>query len=308
MNIHDSDIVIRYVRTKNKTRKLTTYRSDECDLRRKHQIVQKFIEDCFIPSMFTKGYVRKRSIYHNAYAHLYNDYFIMMDIRDFFPHICHKQLADKLFFELNRIEPGQINRGECVEIVDLCSVGSRGLPLGFITSPILSNIYMKEFDGIFYGKLRKLGLKDVIYTRYADDLTVSFKYAGRDKLEQVKTEVTALAGELLSGYGLQLNYKKTRSYNLNVSNHVRVTGVNISKWEDGRRRLSVGRSIKNELYQGALRCLQTRDAEEISRIKGLQSFVLSIEKTDYESCYSEGMMAKVRELGFETLKGLIDSL
>lgn len=43
MNVHSPDIVIRYIRTKNKTRKLTTYRSDDCDLCRKHQAIQKFM-------------------------------------------------------------------------------------------------------------------------------------------------------------------------------------------------------------------------------------------------------------------------
>jgi len=46
--------------------------------------------------------------------------------------------------------------------------------VGFITSPILSNIYMKEFDNIFYGRLKELGQSNIIYTRYADDMIISF--------------------------------------------------------------------------------------------------------------------------------------
>ena len=73
MNVQHPDIIIRYIRTKNKTRKLATYRSDDCGLRVKHEKINKFIEPRFIPSIFSKGYVKKRSIYHNALAHLYND-------------------------------------------------------------------------------------------------------------------------------------------------------------------------------------------------------------------------------------------
>ncbi len=36
-------------------------------------------------------------------------------------------------------------------------------------------VYLKEFDGILYGKLKKLELENVIYTRYADDICISFK-------------------------------------------------------------------------------------------------------------------------------------
>lgn len=54
-------------------------------------------------------------------------------------------------------------------------MNDKGLPLGLVTSPILSNIYMKEFDNIIYGKLKKMGLDNIIYTRYADDIVISFK-------------------------------------------------------------------------------------------------------------------------------------
>lgn len=308
MNVQHPDIVIRYIHTKNKTRKLATYRSDDCELRSKHEKINTFIAQRFIPSVFSKGYVKNRSIYHNALAHLYNDCFIMLDIKDFFPHICHKQLADKLFHELNLLSSGQISMKECRDVVASCSISARGLPLGFITSPILSNVYMKEFDGIFYGQLKKLGLDNVIYTRYADDITVSFKYTEGTPPTAVKEEIVALAGSLLSRYGLQLNNRKTRSYDLSVSNHVRVTGVNITKQPDNRRRLTVGRAVKNGLYWDAMECMESNDPEKIARVKGLQSFVLSVEKSGYERCYSEAMLQRVHDHGFRSLKELIDSL
>lgn len=308
MNIQNPDIKIRYIRTKNKTRKLVTYRSNECALRVKHEKINQFIVERFIPSIFTKGYVKNRSIFHNALAHLYNDYFIMLDIKDFFPHICHKQLADKLFYEMNLISTGQISRKECNELVDLCSISSRGLPLGFITSPILSNVYMKEFDNIFYGKLKLLGLKNIVYTRYADDMTISFQYLGILPPIDTQAQIVNIAVELLSKYGLQLNHRKTRAYNLNLSNHVRVTGVNITKKLDNTRKLTVGRSVKCKLYWDAIKCLETKDCDQIAHVKGMQSFILSIEKNGYEGCFSEGMLQQVHNHGFKTLKELIDSL
>lgn len=308
MNTDNPDIVIRYIRAKGKTRKLATYRSEGCELRIKHGKINQFIAERFIPSVFTKGYVKNRSIYHNARAHLYNDYFIMLDIQKFFPSICHKQLADRLFYEMNLIAKGQINRKECKEVVSSCSISSRGLPLGFITSPILSNVYMKEFDGIFYGRLKQLGLKNIIYTRYADDITVSFQCDDQSPLPDTQARIIDIAASLLSKYGLRLNPKKTRSYNLNISNHVRITGINITKQPNNIRRLTVGRSVKCRLYWDALGCMETMDPEQIAHVKGLQSFVLSIEKNGYENCFSEGMLQQVRNFGFSNLKELIDSL
>lgn len=310
MNIQHSDLVIRHIKTKNKTRKIVTYISTDCELRKKHELFQRFLADNFIPSIFSKGYVKKRSIYHNAIAHLYNDYFIMLDIKDFFPHICHKQLSDKLFYELNKLTPNQISKLECKELIDACSVSSRGLPLGFVTSPILSNIYLKEFDGILYGRIRSLGLANPIYTRYADDLVVSFKTTDVQTQPDIDKTIQEIASDLLARYGLQLNKHKSRSYNLHTSNHVRITGVNIVIDSTGRRHLSAGRSIKNKLYWDAIHCFESskQDAELVKKIKGMQSFVLSIEKCGYEDCFSENMIKKVQTLGFDSLKQLINSL
>lgn len=308
MNSTHPDIVIRHIKTKNKIRKIVTYRSEECELKIKHKTINDFLKERFIPSIFSYGYVKGRSIFGNALSHMYNDYFIMLDIKDFFPHICHRKLSEKIFHEINLINDNQISRKECNDIIGTCSINSRGLPLGFITSPILSNIYLKEFDCIFYGKLKNMDLSKVIYTRYADDIVVSFKTDSINMLSETEFNVVNLVKVLLSRYGLQINNKKTRSYNLNVSNHVRITGINITKTSNDYRHLTVGRSLKNKLFWDAIECFETKNTENALIIKGLQSFVLSIEKNGYESCYSEGMLNKVRDLGFSSLKELIDSL
>ena len=42
--------------------------------------------------------------------------------------------------------------------------------------------------------------------------------------------------------------------------------------------------------------------------KGMQSFILSIEGEGYEATYSDNMKKLVKDLGFDSLKALIDSL
>lgn len=311
MNIQHPDLIVRHIKTKNKIRKIISYRDGECELRKKHELYQRFLEDNFVPSIFSKGYVKHRSIYHNAIAHLYNDYFIMLDIKDFFPHICHKQLSDKLFYELNKMAPNKISKHESNKLIDMCSVSSRGLPLGFITSPILSNIYLKEFDGILYGNLKRLELDNLIYTRYADDLVISFKaVTGAQSPLEIDERIKEITTKLLSRYGLQINKHKSRFYDMNTSNHVRITGINIIIDTTGRRRVTVGRAIKNKLYWDAIHYLESnkQDVELVQRIKGMQSFVFSIEKCGYEDRFSKNMKEKVNMLGFDSLKSLIDSL
>ena len=308
MTSQHPDLVIRHIQTKKKIRKIVTYRSDDCVLKKQHEKINDFLESRFIPSKFAKGYVKNRSIYHNAKAHLYNDYFVMLDIKDFFPHICHTQLTDKLYREINLKQPNQISKKECADIVSVCSVGSRGLPLGLITSPILSNIYLKEFDCIFYGLLKKIGLNNVVFTRYADDLTISFKTESSDRELPIVATIVDLAASLLSRYGLHLNADKTRTYSLHVSNHVKITGINIIKEASGYRHMTVGRKTKNALFWETINNYGNHSEDEIQQIKGMQAFILSVEKSGYEYCYSPAMLEKVNSLGFSSLRELIDSL
>ena len=171
MKLTHPDIVIKHIKTKNKLRKIVSYRSETCDLKNTHKKINDFLERYFCPSIFTKGYVRNQSIFDNAYAHMYNDFFITLDIKNFFQQICLTQLYKKLYHEINLVDSKAISLQECKRIVDLCSISTRGIPLGFVTSPILSNIYLKEFDCIFFGKLKKMNL----------NLSPSFSYIHNTK-------------------------------------------------------------------------------------------------------------------------------
>jgi len=307
MNIKD-DIIVLYIKTKNKVRKIVSYKSDDCELRIYHQKIADFISCNFFDSLFSKAYVKGRSILNNANAHLYNDHFILMDVENFFNSINHNVLMNHLFSELNKAQDNVITKQECRDIVSNCSVSKRGIPLGFITSPVLSNIYMKEFDGVLYGKLKKLQLQNVIYTRYADDLCVSFKdCADADRMYK---SVISLVDDLLRRYYLRLNKKKTRTFNLLVSNHVKITGINITRDGNDYRRLTVGRKIKDDLFWNAIKCYDNsnRSLQEIEQIKGMQAFILSIEKVGYEACYSTEMLRIVEKRGYTSLTQLINKL
>lgn len=301
----DEQLVVKYIKTKNKVRKIVTY-VDDGGLRQYHEDVVKYLEKYASNSIFAKAYVPKSSIYKNAKAHMYNDVFVKMDIKNFFPNINHKYLAESLYFELNKNT--QISRKECYDIVRICSVGDKGLPLGLVSSPALANLYMKEFDGLLYGKLKKMELNNPIYTRYADDIVVSFKTGEQDfeKVSAIEEEVR----RLLKKVHLTLNEKKTKSYTLNRSNHVRITGISITKDESGYRHISVGRKLKNQIFWDAINMYdqETKDYERIEHLKGLYSFVLSVEKNNIENCYSENMKQLVKARGFNSLNALIKAL
>lgn len=305
----NEQLVAKYIRTKNKVRKIVTYKEDG-ELRKYHENVVKYLNDNTSNSIFAKAYVPHASIYKNAQAHMYNDIFVKMDIKDFFPSLNHQYLAECLYFEINK--SGQISRRECYEIVKKCSVGNRGLPLGLVSSPALANLYLKEFDGLLYGKLKKMGLKNPIYTRYADDMVVSFQHMS-DLCEKESVIVQAIQEEvqsLLKKFHLTLNEKKTEIFDLDRSNHVRITGVSITKSVDNYRHISVGRKLKNEIFWNAINIhdQKMKDYAQIAHLKGIYSFVLSIEKNGIDACFSEKMRQLIADRGYQDLKQMINSL
>lgn len=53
---------------------------------------------------------------------------------------------------------------------------------------------------------------------------------------------------------------------------------------------------------------EVKDYMQIEYLKGIFSFALSIEKKDFEVCYSENMIRLIRERGYDSLKELIKDL
>lgn len=301
----DEQLIVKYIKTKNKVRKIVTYRDDN-ELRKYHQRVTDFLAKYTKNSIFAKAYVPHSSIYKNAQAHMYNDIFIKMDIKDFFPSLNHRYLAECLYYEINKNKA--ISRKECYEIVRKCSVGDKGLPLGLVSSPALANLYMNEFDGLLYGKIKQMGLQNPIYTRYADDMVISYQ-ADEAKVEQIQ-EIKYVVRQLLKKVHLRLNEKKTRCYDLHRTNHVRITGISITKSEENYRHISIGRKAKNQMFWDAVNMYdqENKDYAKINQLKGYCSFALSIEKKGIESCYFDQMMKLLQQRGCNSLKELIEKL
>lgn len=284
---------VKYIKTKNKYRKIITYNSEE--IKREHIFINDKINNHFKPSIFTKGYVKNESIYTNSLAHLYNDYFIKTDIKDFFNSINHKLLRKKIYYELKEI----ISPIDCDILVKKCTISKKGLPLGLITSPTLSNIYLKSFDKKLYRKLRRLNCKNIIYTRYADDIIISFKEC--DNIEEKYLEIIEIINRLLKEYHLKLNNKKTKFIDFKKTKQVRITGVSIVE-KNGLRKLSIGRNNKRKLFYDAINFKKNLnnkyDKLEAQKLKGKLSFYLSIERYNFENFITSNMKKELIELGY----------
>lgn len=167
---------------------------------------------------------------------------------------------------------------------------------------------MKEFDNVLYGKLKKMELENVIYTRYADDIVISYKGLGID--DDIAEKIRECVKSNLRRVHLKTNEKKERIYDINKGHHVKITGINITKDENGYRKITVGRKKKDKLYNDSIRYVNSEKKDKViaQKIKGYEAFVLSVEGQDYELCFSREMRNIIMKQGYSSLHELISSI
>lgn len=134
------------------------------------------------------GYVKGKSILENSKKHVEKKYIIKADIKDFFYSITIDKVK-KMFLSFSCNE-------EIAELLSKLVTYDNQLYPGLITSPIISNIILKDLDNDFIALAAKY---NCVYSRYADDITFSSNNLYPDK-DEIKN--------ILSRYDFFLNEKK----------------------------------------------------------------------------------------------------
>lgn len=141
---------------------------------------------------YTFAYIRGRSnIQASEYVLKGNPtYVLKLDVSDFFQSIN----SSKLYRLINKIKIDDYLRS--LTITSLTDCRNQGLPPGHVLSPMLSNLYMNEFDLKF----------PINYARYSDDLFFAFnnELEGQYMVDNVSTALQKI--------DLKLNHKKTKIF------------------------------------------------------------------------------------------------
>jgi hypothetical protein len=120
-----------------------------------------------------------------------------------------------------------------------------GLPQGAPTSPVISNLILSKFDHEMFMVVKSMDGK---YSRYSDDLTISFKTDEPDKIKRV----IKFTESKLAEYGFQLNKKKGKIHVLRKHQAQRICGITINSGKPtiSRQHRRLIRAAKHNLKQG----------------------------------------------------------
>lgn len=237
---------------------------------RELKIMQKLILELLVPYLPVHenafAYVEGKSIKRNALMHHKNEYFLKMDFSDFFNSIKPLDLRNTLTDNGFETIPVNLNLIDKLFFYKKTKKSGLSLSVGAPSSPLISNAVLYDFDI----KVTELcERQDIIYTRYADDLTFSCNEKG--KLIGFQKEIVRILRKMKSPK-LKINDKKTIYASRAVSR--RVTGIIINNNGD----LSLGRHKKRMISSLIHRyTLNQLNNDDILKLKGYISYAKHID-------------------------------
>lgn len=172
--------------------------------------LMKYIFNVMPVSSAAIAYQKGLSVLDNARRHQENRYFLKLDFSNFFWSIKYDDLKPLLHaWYKKKNPPWCLDRDAELLIRACCFYKNDELPIGYPSSPSISNVVMYQFDSAVHSLLAKN--KDewgrVVYTRYADDLIFSCNQKNSCK------EILLAASDIIKNWEspkLKLNARKTK--------------------------------------------------------------------------------------------------
>lgn len=177
------------------------------------------LEEIYKPNPAASAFISKRGITYNARKHLRKKYVLNIDLNDFYGQIHFGRI-----FGLLTSKPYELKE-DTARIIAHMTCFEKKLPQGAPSSPILSNMICRRLDR----ELSYLAKTNhAVYTRYADDITFSFRSDKSNKIVNFKTKkIKKELRKIIQKNGFSINEKKTRLQSWNESQVV--TGIKVNK-------------------------------------------------------------------------------
>lgn len=219
------------------------------------------ILDKLYSSEHSYGFEKGSSILQNASPHIGSNYILTLDLKDFFPSIT----ANRVYTIFRSIG---YNTEIAAILTNLC-VHKNALPQGAPTSPKLANLICLKLDTRIYGYA---GSRGMIYSRYADDITLSAQ--SLKKIEKMKDFIETI----IKDENLEINQNKTMI--LGTKRKKEITGLVLSDDSVG-----IGREKYREI-RSKLHHLFTGKSDDFNHVNGLLSFIYDVDIKRYRKLYT----------------------
>ncbi len=195
-----------------KTGGVRTITAPDKFLKKVQRRINLILSLAFQPNPAAHGFIENRSIVTNSEFHVYGDYVLNIDLKDFFPSIHYSRIKAVLTFK-----PIQLKLDFAHLISNLCCFEGK-LPQGAPTSPIITNIVSQRLDK---NLMHLAHSNNCFYTRYADDITFSSEKNIFTKEFMIKLD------SIVKSEGFIINEKKTRIQDKTVRQVV--TGITVNE-------------------------------------------------------------------------------
>lgn len=209
------------------------------------------------------AYQKGSSIKKHAQHHMGARHFFHADVHKFFPSISSAHLISILIKHQDIFSSMDLDVNEAAPVIAQICFRSNILCLGTVSSPMISNIIMYDFDNEMEKYCKSNHFK---YSRYSDDIYISSQ-SYIDKAVYSKTK------EELKKIGFELNREKTRF--ISTKNRMSVTGLILQ--QDA---ISIGASKKKAIKKMIYKKLVHNNGDG-SEIMGYLSFLEDIEPQTY---------------------------
>ena len=220
------------------------------------------------PHESANGYLRKRNTYSNAKPHCGNKNILHIDLKNFFPSITFSRIEAKLISL-------EINPDIAKIITNFVTINDT-LPLGFPSSPLISNLICFELDK----KISTFCEEELVYTRYADDISIS------GNIFSDKKKLQSNLKQIIESCDFTINNDKTRITKIGQAHFV--TGLSVSDANVPHVPKKMKKLLRQELFYCKKYSIEDHldfrnsgsynEDKEINRIDGTVNYVAYIEK------------------------------
>lgn len=242
---------------KKKTGGIRAINSPNRQLKALQRWILKNILEKLKPSRYAKGFIPKLNLLDNAQPHSGNQYILKIDLKDFFPSI----EAKKVYSIFRAVG---YSKKISYYLTSICTLKGY-LPQGAPSSPYLSNLVCLRLDQRIGRYCDKYAL---IYTRYADDISIS-----GNQLSIIK-KAWIIMKMILSEEGLTINKNKELLSGPRSARTVTGLVTNPS--------VGIGHKKYNHYRNEIFNLNRKAGDEHIEKILGILSFVKSVDFKRYE--------------------------